>query len=180
MSKFTKVVLEAAYDVVDAELEFGSAWNGPTGYFDAMVKADLGLSVGEIARTKDGHGRRLLVIGHELGNIVLFERYTDADAHTVCINCPEGIKGLLNANSLSVEKMTWVLEHFAGLEVNVKSEEEPEPTKRKGHCSGDGNKFHARFTPKCPKWLNRRNVGLALAGVVTVAVTVAALSKRSS
>lgn len=65
-------------DSVLAKIErfvpFDPKWNNGTGYFDNLVKEDLGLEAGEVVRFVDKTLRNGIIIGSPLGNLVIFER----------------------------------------------------------------------------------------------------------
>ena len=73
-------IFSAHFNKIARELPFDSAWNNGTGYFDALVTADIAdLEVGEMAKsyTGDVNRRRIIVMKTVLGNVVVFDRYTD-------------------------------------------------------------------------------------------------------
>ena len=79
-------IFTATYSNCKREIPFNEAWSNGTGYFDFVVYDKPGqptavkLGNGEIARsntTADGNGRRLLIIGTRLGNMVIFDRFTE-------------------------------------------------------------------------------------------------------
>lgn len=65
---------DKAYDI-----DFQSNWANGTGYFDHAVSGDRApkVSYGVFARSKDEYGRRILILGTRLGNVVIFDRYGD-------------------------------------------------------------------------------------------------------
>jgi hypothetical protein len=73
-------IFSAHFNKIARELPFDSAWNNGTGYFDALVTADIAdLEVGEMAKsyTGDVNRRRIIIMKTVLGNVVVFDRYTD-------------------------------------------------------------------------------------------------------
>ena len=69
------------------EVKFDPAWKNNTGYMDGAVSADLGLVQGETRSFTDDHGRRGVIVGTKVGNVVLFERYTD-NRTVIVFNAP--------------------------------------------------------------------------------------------
>lgn len=79
-------VFTKAYNECKRDLPFNPEWSNGTGYFDFAVYSKQGvitapkLGNGEMARsntTADGSGRRILIIGTRLGNMVVFDRFTE-------------------------------------------------------------------------------------------------------
>lgn len=64
---------------VAAPIPYSEAWENGTGYLDgAVAGADAPVvAVGEIVGTATPAGRPILIIGTELGNVVVFKRYTN-------------------------------------------------------------------------------------------------------
>ena len=63
------------------EIPFNPEWNNGTGYFDG---AEMGpnaplLHGGEVVRATDPKGRRILIMGTCLGNVVVFQHFSDRD-----------------------------------------------------------------------------------------------------
>lgn len=73
------------------EIQFDKNWKNGTGYLNGAVSADLGLVPGEVRSFVDDHGRRGVVIGTRVGNVALFERYTD-DRGVIVFNAPEEVR----------------------------------------------------------------------------------------
>lgn len=73
-------IFSAHFNKIARELPFDSAWNNGTGYFDALVEAPIpDLEVGEMAKSHTGatNRRRIIIMKTVLGNVVVFDRYTD-------------------------------------------------------------------------------------------------------
>jgi hypothetical protein len=86
----------ATYEVTTNILEFDERWNNGTGYFDALTDHSMiKLEDGEIARFHTGvtNNRRGLVVGTPLGNVVVFDRFSNQvgkDTHvTFTFNAPD-------------------------------------------------------------------------------------------
>lgn len=63
------------FETITNNIAFDPAWKNGTGYFDHAVEKDLGLRDGDLGRSTDEHGRRIILIGTMFGNVVLFERF---------------------------------------------------------------------------------------------------------
>lgn len=83
------------------EIPFDAKFNNGTGYFDAIVQADLGLMSGEIARmeTPAPNCRKILVMGSPVGNLAIFQRYTNGQGGVYVSNVPRCIEGLFELGS---------------------------------------------------------------------------------
>jgi hypothetical protein len=90
-------IFNGAFDSAE-EISFNPEWANGTGYFDGAVRGPDApkLQIGEIRRFADNKGRKALIIsiGENLGNVVLFQRYSD-DSDIYVANIPKAIKGLL-------------------------------------------------------------------------------------
>lgn len=75
-----KSSFNAVFNTIDTDLFFNPEWHNGTGYFDALVKEDLSLPYGSMAKFTDEMSRRGIVIGTRLGNVVVFERFNTTDA----------------------------------------------------------------------------------------------------
>lgn len=81
-------IFTKAYQGCKRELPFNPAWSNGTGYLDFAVYSKEGqltapkLANGEMVRSntsQEGKGRRIIIIGTRLGNMVIFDRFTDQD-----------------------------------------------------------------------------------------------------
>lgn len=66
--------IDSALAKIERVVPFDPKWNNGTGYFDHLVKEDLGLEDGEVVRFVDKTLRNGIIIGSPLGNLVIFER----------------------------------------------------------------------------------------------------------
>lgn len=64
------------FNRVTTEVKFDPAWANATGYLDYIVKADIGLRPGDIAKFTTLNDRRGIVVGTRFGNVCVFERYS--------------------------------------------------------------------------------------------------------
>lgn len=73
-------IFNNAYDKAPV-IEFNEEWNNGTGYYDFAVYGEAApmLAVGEVvaALSPMPDNRKLLMIGTPVGNVVVFQRYTD-------------------------------------------------------------------------------------------------------
>lgn len=72
-------VFTAAFESCKKELPFQREWSNGTGYFDFAVTGDHApkLGYGEIVKSTSPGGRRVLMIGTRLGNVVVFDRFAE-------------------------------------------------------------------------------------------------------
>lgn len=78
-------------------IDFDPTWNNGTGYFDKAVTVDI--QAGDMAQaTCPETNRRLLLVGTELGTIVVFERYNPVNSkdYVLTTNVPPAYRELLN------------------------------------------------------------------------------------
>lgn len=115
------------YDSIDHKLTFDPAWKNGTGYFDPLTRMDLGLKAGEMATSVDEHGRRMIIVGTPLGNVVAFERYVPGDAGVVVHNAPAVLNTLLRGSSLSEETFVRYFNQFTNIGMIVKMITEANP-----------------------------------------------------
>lgn len=83
------------------EIPFQEKFNNGTGYYDHAVNADLGLAVGEIGKSISPapNNRKLLIIGTSIGNMVIFERYTNGAGGVFVSNVPQCVEGVFELGS---------------------------------------------------------------------------------
>lgn len=69
------------FDRVQTTLEFNPNWANGTGYLDHAAEGPDApvLAAGEMAKSTDNFGRRVIIIGTPAGNLVVFRRYTKED-----------------------------------------------------------------------------------------------------
>jgi len=89
-------VFEKVLSKVTQVVVFDPKWKNTTGYLDGLVKVDLGLEPGQMAKTLDDFGRQVIIVGTPYGNAVVFERYSptvDGERSSVYVsNLPENIR----------------------------------------------------------------------------------------
>ena len=100
-------------------LAFNPAWKNTTGYLDHLVTTKGLVEEGKFARTIDDHGRKVIVLGTALGNIVMFERFTgteDKPCTVFVMNCPSVIKQMLGVSgALQVDDMDRIMGPSIGM-----------------------------------------------------------------
>lgn len=87
-------------------VEFEDSWHNGTGYFDPIIKADLGLMPGARTTAVDENGRRMIIVGTRYGNAVVFERYSENEdgvkSNIITSNCPRQVTPLFGVASGSL------------------------------------------------------------------------------
>lgn len=85
----SNATFNAAYDRVNATIEFNAKWANGTGYYDNAVRD---LQITEICKTVDNANRKIIVIPTAIGNVVVFERFTNGDRGIIVSNAPRAIE----------------------------------------------------------------------------------------
>lgn len=69
------------FDRVEKTLQFNPNWANGTGYLDHAAEGPEApvLAAGEMAKSTDGFGRPMIIIGLPVGNLVVFKRYSNED-----------------------------------------------------------------------------------------------------
>ena len=72
-------VFTYVYNNCRREIPYNPAWSNGTGYFDFAVYGDEAPQIkkGHMARSVTDGGRRILIIGTRLGNVVIFDRFSE-------------------------------------------------------------------------------------------------------
>lgn len=96
----SKQVFLAAFDKIETTLEFDTTWSNGTGYFDGA--RDVDLEAGKRAKSIAPDGRRLILVGTDVGTCVAFERYSPdtGSAFVVVTNVPGPLGPLISSGSL--------------------------------------------------------------------------------
>ena len=94
-SRFT-----AAFDSITTEIPFNKDWSNGTGYFDNAVVGSAApeLAPGQLVKSKTPGGRKIILVGTRIGNVVVFERYDD-DKSVIVANYGSAIAQLGNIKS---------------------------------------------------------------------------------
>ncbi len=107
-------------------IDFNPGWNNGTGYFDNLTfkenKAAPALNPGELKKFIDGNGRRAIIIGTRLGNVVVFDRFVNqVDTGVWVTNAPNKaiFKTLLSGSSVGEAEMITLLGGWGIIEDNL-------------------------------------------------------------
>jgi hypothetical protein len=105
-----------AFDGIEATVEFNPKWTNGTGYYNKAVDGDQApsLTVGQIVKcaTPAPNNRRMILIGTQFGNVVLFDRFTNAERGVVVHNAPDEVKTLVGGMSSDLSDGT--IRHLVG------------------------------------------------------------------
>lgn len=96
---------------------YNTQWENGTGYLNGAIRGSAApqLEPGERVKSLSHDGRKIVMVGTNLGNVVLFERYCGDDSSIVVSNMPQSIKSILNIfSALSPEIVADIL----GLDIN--------------------------------------------------------------
>jgi len=106
---------------------FNPVWNNGTGYFNGAVKGEAApkLAVGEVAcsMTLSDEPRKLIIIGTPVGNVVVFQRYSNRD-DIYTVNTTSTFTSLfsgLMSNPLTPDHMSFMVgdPEYASIAPNV-------------------------------------------------------------
>jgi hypothetical protein len=98
-------------------IAYNTAWENGTGYFDKAVKGQVApvLEIGQMVKSESTGGRKIVMVGTQLGNVVVFERYTDVESDVVVGNMPRCIEQIAEAHgALSADKIAYLLGLLVG------------------------------------------------------------------
>lgn len=82
MSTETQALFQKVFSNTEIEtIPFNPKWSNGTGYFDHAVEGDEApvLAPGRIVKSATPGGRKILIVGTPIGNVVIFQRYDDRD-----------------------------------------------------------------------------------------------------
>lgn len=81
----------------DHVIEFKEEWHNGTGYFDGLVKENLGLAIGHrfVTQTPGDHTRRIVGVVTPVGNVVFFERYSNKESDVITVNTPSSVSSMI-------------------------------------------------------------------------------------
>ena len=66
---------EKRFNAIQTFIPFKPEWHNGTGYFDALTRYPL--QPGDIAKSRDENGRRIILMGTRFGTVAVFDRYND-------------------------------------------------------------------------------------------------------
>ena len=90
-------------------IPFDPEWDNGTGYFDGIVRDELGLAPGEAAHFIDDADRLAVVVGTRFGNVVVFTRYQGGGRDAVVSNIPRELKGWLPGSAWNADQINFNL-----------------------------------------------------------------------
>jgi len=68
------------YKDVSEVIPYNPQWENGTGYLDYIVKEDgPKIEIGKVVKTETQFGRKILVVGTRLGNVAVFQRFSDRE-----------------------------------------------------------------------------------------------------
>lgn len=96
---------------VATAVEYKSDWANDTGYFNGVVKDDLGLKPGEQVKFVDDKGRNAIVTNTLFGNVVVFQRHipNGADDIVITSNAPRELNSLVPSGALSEDDLLKII-----------------------------------------------------------------------
>lgn len=86
--KATVSFFDRKFVAITAAIAFNPAWANGTDYYDNLpydIDVIQNVMPGQLAKCCDDHGRRMIIIGTQLGPVVVFQRYSDG-TDTVVFN----------------------------------------------------------------------------------------------
>lgn len=117
---------EYSYNRISAVVEYSQEWENGTGYLDYAC-SEVKLQPGEVAKSKDNAGRRIILVGTRFGTVVIFERYplktNNGDNLIVVSNLPREVEVLYRGmftTSLSSMEFQFLLEVGNHIEISAK------------------------------------------------------------
>ena len=119
-----KIFTEAFYNTTIPEVEFNSGWSNGTGYMDGIVEGQHApvLKPGQMIKSVDRSGRRIIVIGTRKGNVAVFDRYARQEQNgTWVTNAPTGpiFQTLLSGSAVGEAEMVTLLGGWGNIQQNI-------------------------------------------------------------
>ena len=106
-------IFQRVFRETKSEVPFDTSWDNGTGYLDGAVSYPV--SPGEMVKTTDNYGRRVIMIGTRLGTVVVFDRYKgQTDGGVYVSNRPQSvtIDALMTGTAIGGGEMACVLGDF--------------------------------------------------------------------
>lgn len=106
-------IFQRIFREIQTEVPFDPSWANGTSYLDGAV--DYPLSPGEMVKTTDNYGRRVIMIGTRFGTVVVFDRYQgQTDGGVYVSNRPQSatIDALMTGTAIGGGEMACVLGDF--------------------------------------------------------------------
>lgn len=111
----SNTTFNTAFDSINNTVEFKQSWSNGTGYYDNAVHD---FEITEISKTTDPKNRKMILVPTPVGNVVVFERYTDGAHGIIVSNAPLAIEkmayGLDLGTSLGEEELAFYLGDASG------------------------------------------------------------------
>lgn len=111
----TNAAFNTAFNAISTEVEFKQSWSNGTGYYDNAVHD---FEILEICKTTDPKGRKMIIVPTPVGNVTVFERFTDGAHGIIVSNAPLAIEkmayGLDLGTSLGDEELAFYLGDATG------------------------------------------------------------------
>lgn len=84
-----KALFDAAFERTTRSIKFDPAWSNGTGLFDFAVYGDKApiVPAGSMFKSETPSGRRMLLVGTKLGNLIVFERHVDNPKASDAVYC---------------------------------------------------------------------------------------------
>ena len=106
------------------DIPFNPEWCNGTGYFDWSVEGSEapGLTIGQMVKSKDENGRRMILIGTRFGNVVVFDRFVKQEDDGVWVfNAPRSktIKTLIDSSAVGERDMITLLGSWGDFTQNI-------------------------------------------------------------
>lgn len=99
---------DSHYAQIEQTIEFKEEWANGTSYFDGAVWTPL--QPGELAKSVDPYGRKIILVGTRYGTCVFFERYARQDPSdeliTVVSNTPARVRSLVTDGNIGYDEFS--------------------------------------------------------------------------
>ena len=106
-------IFQRVFSEIQSEVPFDASWANGTGYLDDAVSYPL--PPGEMVKTTDNYGRRVILIGTRFGTVVVFDRFKgQTDGGVYVSNRPRSttIDSLMTGTAIGGGEMACVLGDF--------------------------------------------------------------------
>ena len=119
-----KIFTEAFQNEEVPEITYNPLWANQTGYLDYAVKGDNApvLAPGQMVKTRDPRGRRIILIGTRKGNVAVIDRYSgQAEMGTWVTNSPRTpiFQTLLSGSAVGEAEMVTLLGSWGNIQQNI-------------------------------------------------------------
>jgi hypothetical protein len=119
-----KIFTEAFNNDEVPEITYNPNWANQTGYLDYAVKGDNApvLAAGQMVKTRDPRGRRIILIGTRKGNVAVFDRYSgQTEMGTWVTNAPRTpiFQTLLSGSAVGEAEMVTLVGGWGNIQQNI-------------------------------------------------------------